>query len=132
MPKSTSTGILEGYTDFYVKAMPTDICCQCNVLIDDKGIAHVADYGLTNATELIRGAYRNIFPWTAPELMNPRKYGLEFRYTEASDVYSFACFTIEVRGVIVSTGLAYICPRFIPARPLSMRLTMISNWCVEF
>ncbi|KAJ7325457.1 kinase-like domain-containing protein [Mycena albidolilacea] len=68
-----------------------------NVLIDDGEHAQLADFGLATVTDATLGATsterRGSSRWMAPELHN---HELEFKRTEASDVYAFACLCIEI------------------------------------
>jgi serine/threonine protein kinase len=66
---------------------------QGNILIDDGEHAQLADFGLANVTDATLGTQHGSSRWMAPELLN---YQLEFKRTEASDVYAFACLCIEV------------------------------------
>ncbi|KAJ7936955.1 kinase-like domain-containing protein [Mycena leptocephala] len=64
-----------------------------NILIDDGEHAQLADFGLANVTDATLGTQHGSSRWMAPELLN---YQLEFKRTEASDVYAFACLCIEI------------------------------------
>ncbi|KAF7358029.1 hypothetical protein MVEN_00850100 [Mycena venus] len=68
-----------------------------NVLIDDGEHAQLADFGLAIITDATLGTtsttQRGSLRWMAPELHD---YRLEFKRTEASDVYAFACLCIEI------------------------------------
>ncbi|KAJ6589590.1 kinase-like domain-containing protein, partial [Mycena capillaripes] len=68
-----------------------------NVLIDDDEHAQLADFGLAIVTDTTLGTtsttQRGSLRWMAPELHD---YQLEFKRTEASDVYAFACLCIEI------------------------------------
>ncbi|KAJ6456529.1 kinase-like domain-containing protein [Mycena sanguinolenta] len=68
-----------------------------NVLINDEEHAQLADFGLAIVTDATLGTtsttQRGSLRWMAPELYNPQ---LEFKRTEASDVYAFACLCIEI------------------------------------
>ncbi|KAJ6589561.1 kinase-like domain-containing protein [Mycena capillaripes] len=68
-----------------------------NVLIDAGEHAQLADFGLAIVTDATLGTtsttQRGSLRWMAPELHD---YQLEFKRTEASDVYAFACLCIEV------------------------------------
>jgi serine/threonine protein kinase len=70
---------------------------QGNILIDDGEHAQLADFGLAIMTDATLGmtstARSGSARWMAPELLD---YQLEFKRTEASDVYVFACLCIEV------------------------------------
>jgi serine/threonine protein kinase len=70
---------------------------QGNVLIDDGEHAQLADFGLAIVTDATLGttstARSGSVRWMAPELLN---FELQFKRTEASDVYAFACLCIEV------------------------------------
>ncbi|KAJ6589579.1 kinase-like domain-containing protein [Mycena capillaripes] len=66
-----------------------------NVLIDDDKHAQLADFGLAIVTDATRGttSQRGSLRWMAPELLD---FEVEFKRTEASDVYAFACLCIEI------------------------------------
>ncbi|KAJ7508890.1 kinase-like domain-containing protein [Mycena galericulata] len=68
-----------------------------NVLIDDDGHARLADFGLAIVTDATLGTtsttQRGSLRWMAPELTD---FEVEFKRTEASDVYAFACLCIEI------------------------------------
>ncbi|KAJ7333210.1 kinase-like domain-containing protein, partial [Mycena albidolilacea] len=69
-----------------------------NVLINDDEHAQLADFGLAIVTDATLGTTSTTqrggsLRWMAPELHN---YELEFKRTEASDVYAFACLCIEI------------------------------------
>ncbi|KAJ7301097.1 kinase-like domain-containing protein [Mycena albidolilacea] len=66
-----------------------------NVLIDDGEHAQLADFGLAIVTDATRNSTkeRGSSRWMAPELHD---HELEFKRTEASDVYAFACLCIEI------------------------------------
>ncbi|KAF8198255.1 kinase-like domain-containing protein [Mycena galopus ATCC 62051] len=68
-----------------------------NVLIDDGEHAQLADFGLAIVTDATLGTTTTTnggsVRWMAPELFD---YQLEFKRTEASDVYAFACLCIEI------------------------------------
>jgi serine/threonine protein kinase len=67
-----------------------------NVLIDDRFVAKVADYGLSRSVEDDRNYYRlttaRALPlrWTAPEVLT------SLQYTAASDVFSYGVLIYEV------------------------------------
>jgi serine/threonine protein kinase len=72
-----------------------------NILVDDKGHACLADFGLavfSNATLANQSSqHGGSVRWMGPELLYPQSCGLEnFQRTFANDVYSFACVCIEV------------------------------------
>ncbi|KAJ6589563.1 kinase-like domain-containing protein [Mycena capillaripes] len=66
-----------------------------NILIDDDEHVQLADFGLAVVTGVTRGttSQRGSLRWMAPELLD---FEVEFKRTEASDVYAFACLCIEI------------------------------------
>jgi len=70
---------------------------QQNILMDDSGHAHIADFGLAMLTHnpdsiqnaTLQGGYTP--QWAAPEVLNEGTYGKE------ADIFSFAMVMIEVR-----------------------------------
>ncbi|KAJ7936914.1 kinase-like domain-containing protein [Mycena leptocephala] len=68
-----------------------------NVLIDDGEHAQLADFALAIVTDATLGTTSTTqsgsLRWMAPELLD---YQLEFKRTQASDVYAFACLCIEI------------------------------------
>ncbi|TCD60727.1 hypothetical protein EIP91_009621, partial [Steccherinum ochraceum] len=73
-----------------------------NVLIDGEGNARLADFGMALVSESTAYAYASVhgggaIRWKAPELIDPEEFGIESsRPTPASDVFSFACMSIEL------------------------------------
>ncbi|EMD37464.1 hypothetical protein CERSUDRAFT_24722, partial [Gelatoporia subvermispora B] len=70
-----------------------------NVLVDDKGVARIADFGLgtfkydgqvETDTEM-KWSIR----WMAPELFDPKKFAAKETRTTHSDVYAFAMTVVE-------------------------------------
>jgi serine/threonine protein kinase len=76
---------------------------QANILIDGKGVAMLADFGLAEFSDAIatsgssRAWYGSI-RYMAPELLDPTMIGrAKPKKTFATDVYAFACVCYEVR-----------------------------------
>jgi serine/threonine protein kinase len=72
---------------------------KANILLDDRGHALLADFGLAVITDSPLAATNRggSLRWMAPELLHPESYGFkEFQRTFASDIYSFACVCLEV------------------------------------
>jgi serine/threonine protein kinase len=77
---------------------------QNNILIGEKGIVRITDFGLTRYTDWTTGGLTGLSNthskserFTAPELHSPAAMGLTvFKRTYASDVYAFACTCVEV------------------------------------
>ncbi|KAJ7231357.1 kinase-like domain-containing protein [Mycena rebaudengoi] len=69
-----------------------------NILITQEWSACLADFGLTSFTEATLTTTRRAGTtrWMAPELIDPERFGIQFRRTKASDVYAFACVCLEV------------------------------------
>ncbi|KDQ53221.1 hypothetical protein JAAARDRAFT_210160 [Jaapia argillacea MUCL 33604] len=71
-----------------------------NIFLDDSCHALLADFGLTNfadATKVVTTVHRDgSTRWMSPELLDPKKFGISFRRTFASDVYAFGCVCLEV------------------------------------
>lgn len=75
-----------------------------SVLVDDRGEAQLADFGLAKLEDSKATTVATSFDgkgsvrWQAPELLNSGKYGGCSRGPSlSSDIYSFACLCIEVR-----------------------------------
>lgn len=71
------------------------------MLIDEKGHAVLADYGLVfiiDSTDFTSAKVVGTCRWTAPELMVPPENEEEYAptYSFASDVFAFAMIIIEV------------------------------------
>ncbi|KDQ53213.1 hypothetical protein JAAARDRAFT_39589 [Jaapia argillacea MUCL 33604] len=64
----------------------------CHVLLADFGLTNFADATNVATTEHHEGSTR----WMSPELHFPKKFGMPFRRTFASDVYAFGCVCLEV------------------------------------
>ena len=79
----------------------TTICRKANVLVDSKGHAVVADYGLAlimESSEFTSIKTAGTCRWTAPEIMNPPNNGdvpLP-QFTVKSDIFSYAMTVFEV------------------------------------
>ena len=74
-----------------------------NILIDGRGNASLADFGLSLIAEASGYGYGSshgggAIRWLAPELIEPIEFGLDSsRPTTASDIFSLACTAVEVR-----------------------------------
>ena len=72
------------------------------MLVDVDGSIRLTDFGMSLFAE--GTPYQNnsvhgggAVRWTAPELIEPEEFGLEYRRpTSRSDIYSFGCVCIEV------------------------------------
>lgn len=73
---------------------------QANILVDTNGEIRITAFGSTSlvaADDFNPGHGGSSIPWTAPELIDPSKYGLQKAATsKATDLYSFACTCVEV------------------------------------
>ncbi|KAJ7224830.1 kinase-like domain-containing protein, partial [Mycena rebaudengoi] len=69
-----------------------------NILITQDWSACLADFGLTSFTEATLTTTRRsgTTRWMAPELLDPDRFGIQFRRTKASDIYAFACVCLEL------------------------------------
>ncbi|KDQ53204.1 hypothetical protein JAAARDRAFT_39580 [Jaapia argillacea MUCL 33604] len=71
-----------------------------NIFLDDSCHVLLADFGLSNfvdATRIATTVHRDgSTRWMSPELLAPKKFGMSFRRTFASDVYAFGCVCLEV------------------------------------
>ncbi|KAH8091022.1 kinase-like domain-containing protein [Cristinia sonorae] len=73
-----------------------------NILVDDAGHIKLTDIGMSITSEVT--AYINEFTsgagalrWTAPELFEPERFGLEESFeTCQSDIYAFGCTVFEI------------------------------------
>ena len=71
---------------------------QPNILVDDYGIARIADFGFTTVTKnldsmRIATGHHGLTPrWTAPEVLKE-----ETAYSKEADIFAFAMVMIEVR-----------------------------------
>ncbi|KAF8194861.1 kinase-like domain-containing protein, partial [Mycena galopus ATCC 62051] len=106
-----------------------------NILLDDRGHALLADFGLAVVTDspLASTNRGGSLRWMAPELLHPESYGFkEFQRTFASDIYSFACVCLELYtgkppfSEIPSDGavLLYVIGGGLPAYP-----SVMPFWC---
>ncbi|KDQ53212.1 hypothetical protein JAAARDRAFT_39587 [Jaapia argillacea MUCL 33604] len=70
------------------------------IFLDDSCHVLLADFGLTNfadATKVVTTVHRDgSTRWMAPELLAPKKFGISFQRSFASDVYAFGCVCLEV------------------------------------
>ncbi|KAJ7224784.1 kinase-like domain-containing protein [Mycena rebaudengoi] len=71
-----------------------------NILITQDWSACLADFGLTSFTDATVATttshQASTLRWMAPELIDPDRFGLQFRRTKATDVYAFACVCLEL------------------------------------
>ncbi|KAJ7231346.1 kinase-like domain-containing protein [Mycena rebaudengoi] len=71
-----------------------------NILITKDWSACLADFGLTSFTDTTAATTTShragTIRWMAPELIDPDRFGTQFRRTTASDVYAFACVCLEL------------------------------------
>ena len=71
-----------------------------NVLIDEHGDVHLADYGLMHIATLLPLAKSNIVPYLAPELVANNFSDSGFKYPKvvnpSADVYSFGILLLEL------------------------------------
>ncbi|KAJ7224829.1 kinase-like domain-containing protein [Mycena rebaudengoi] len=71
-----------------------------NILITQDWSACLADFGLTSFTDATAATTTShragTLRWMAPELIDPDRFGIQFRRTTASDVYAFACVCLEL------------------------------------
>ncbi|KAJ7224826.1 kinase-like domain-containing protein [Mycena rebaudengoi] len=71
-----------------------------NILINQDWSACLADFGLTSFTDVTAATTTShragTIRWMAPELIDPDRFGIQFRRTTASDVYAFACVCLEL------------------------------------
>jgi len=83
--------------------MPIIDASQNNVLIDEEGNASVADQGiLILCSELHGTSYiRNNVRWAAPENFHIPEDSEPSSPKLSSDIYSFACVMLQVRGRIL-------------------------------
>ncbi|KAG1890745.1 kinase-like domain-containing protein [Suillus fuscotomentosus] len=72
-----------------------------NILIDSDRNAHVADHGiLTMCSEFSGTSYiRSNVRWAVPELFEVPESEESLTPQPASDIYSFGCTMLQVRGV---------------------------------
>ena len=88
-----------------------DCSLQGNILMNDKGVVQLTDFGLSLIADATSYNYAShhgggAIAWTAPELLDPDRYGLTTRRaTLSSDVYSFGCICVEVCYYIVDDGV---------------------------
>jgi len=83
------------------RELTTPLPAKANVLIDAKGHAVLADYGLVfiiDSTDFTTTKIVGTCRWTAPELMIPPENEEEYAptYSFSSDVFAFAMTIVEV------------------------------------
>ena len=76
---------------------------QANILIDNAGIARVADFGLMSMVDLsvvllsiTAVPTAGTFCWMSPELLDPLRFGSSGRSTRESDRYALGMVIYEV------------------------------------
>ncbi|KAK7055182.1 kinase-like protein [Favolaschia claudopus] len=70
-----------------------------NILIQGNGTACLADFGLSNFSDVTTSLSTNrggSVYWMAPELLDPDQFESEFTRTPATDVYAFGCVCFEL------------------------------------
>ncbi|KAK7027603.1 kinase-like domain-containing protein [Favolaschia claudopus] len=70
-----------------------------NILIQGNGTACLADFGLSNFSDVTTSMSTNrggSVYWMAPELLDPDQFEFEFTRTPATDVYAFGCVCFEL------------------------------------
>ncbi|KAK7029781.1 kinase-like domain-containing protein [Favolaschia claudopus] len=73
-----------------------------NILIQGNGAACLADFGLSNFSDVTTSPSTNrggSVYWMAPELLDPDQFESHFVRTTATDVYAFGCVCFEVSFV---------------------------------
>ncbi|KAJ7231353.1 kinase-like domain-containing protein [Mycena rebaudengoi] len=90
-----------------------------NILITQDWSACLADFGLTSFTEATLTTTRRAGAtrWMAPELIDPERFGIQFRRTKASDVYAFACVCLEVIQISIYQFRLFTLPQLYTGRP---------------
>ncbi|KAJ7231339.1 kinase-like domain-containing protein [Mycena rebaudengoi] len=90
-----------------------------NILITQDWSACLADFGLTSFTEATLTTTRRsgTLRWMAPELLDPDRFGIQFRRTKASDVYAFACVCLEVIQISIYRFCLFTLPQLYTGRP---------------
>lgn len=61
-----------------------------NILIDDKGFAVLADFGLSKITDSLSNSFCGTPEYLAPEIVKKQQYG------RACDYWSFGCVIYEM------------------------------------
>jgi len=76
---------------------------QANIIVDNRGSARVADFGLMAmvdlSTVLLSGPSvltGGTFCWMSPELLDPTRFGSNGRPTRESDCYALGMMVYEV------------------------------------
>ena len=91
-------GDLKGVRDYLKSHFTIPHTGQPNILVDESGNAHIADFGLTTVTQNpdtmqdLSCQHGHTPGWTAPEILNNQ--GI---YSKEADIFSFVMVMIEVR-----------------------------------
>ena len=75
---------------------------QANVLVDDRGSARVADFGLMTMTDLSTALLSGTsvssggtFCWMSPELLDPKRFSSSGHPTREADCYALGMVVYE-------------------------------------